>query len=249
MLPMYLTVLQNLNPIRLWRHSELTGNVLVDTMGIGNALLKPTAGGQWTGGVLGEAGPLVNDASEKSALYNGTNNYADAGNIALGSAWTLLAWVKMDASATATIQRIFAQGSGGNNATVQYTTSAGWGWRITVGDDGGGALSTPVVTQSSGWNLIIATWTDNGTSGTWCIYVNGIKSTGTLGTHAGTGAYAMRVGSHVAAAQYFKGQISLSAVFNRAISDSEAAALWAARSDAPGGGPSLMMGNWFSRQG
>jgi len=181
--------------------------------------------------VGGIGGTLVNgvgftSVNSGSFIFDGTNDYIDCGNFLDNPIdFTVVAWHKT--SAITTIQMIVAK-------LVNYASGAGWGM-FTRGDAGWG-LSFVVQTDGSNWKVYYSNKLTN--DGFWHhvslvvsgkivtgFYVDGISYSvsvvggGTIGSISN--AINVRIGRDEANEFIFNGNISNTAIYNRALTAKE----------------------------
>jgi hypothetical protein len=193
---------------RSYSGSGLTSNALVG--GIGATLVN---------------GVGFTSANSGSFIFDGTNDFIDCGNFLDNPTdFTVVAWQKTNPS---TIQMIVAK-------LVNYASGAGWGM-FTRGDAGWG-LSFVIQTDGSNWKVYYCNKLTN--DGLWHhvslvvsgkivtgFYVDGISysvsvvGSGTIGSISN--AINVRIGRDEANEYVFNGNISNTAIYNRALSAQE----------------------------
>ena len=120
-----------------------------------SALQHPAVSGTAPTSVTGQIG--------RGVSFNGTSQYLNAGSVALGNAFTMSAWIKIDATAT-NIQPIWANKGGGWNADgfalfVDSYQTADRMLRLETGDGIGGtaAVTATGAVSFAQWHLLSAT--------------------------------------------------------------------------------------------
>lgn len=136
-------------------------------------------------GVSGNAPDLAGSFIDYFASFNGVSSYINAGPVNLGSAFTLSAWVYLNASAT-NIQTIWANKQGGWNSAGQtlyintYNTADG---RVILetgdGVNGSNAETSSNAVTPGHWHLVSAAVDE--ANGAGAIYVDGVNQTASSG--------------------------------------------------------------------
>ncbi len=217
----YADLVLSMAPVSYWRLGERSGTVARDVMSRnhGTYVAAPT---------LGVAGALAGDG-DTAVTFNGTSQYVDAGasaSLQPGDTISIAAWVK--------------RATTGATAAV---ASSGWGkwWFGFRSDDSlwfqevaGGAifLSAVGAADLTSWHHYAVT--KNGATTT--VYRDGVAVAGTVTnrtlTTGGSPVYIAASynwnGSAFAAADFFDGPLDEVAIWNRALTAAEVAALYAA---------------------
>jgi hypothetical protein len=85
------------NPVAYFRLDEVNGTAGLDVLGINTGAYNPTSSGAWTGGTLGQSGPISRD-NRTGALFNGTSGYmliTDTALLRLSNNFTIEFWIKL----------------------------------------------------------------------------------------------------------------------------------------------------------
>lgn len=198
-----------------WSMDEGSGSTAADSSGNGNN--GTLSGPVWTAGNRGGA-----------LSFDGTNDYVNAGNPAglkLTGAMTLSAWIKIDT----------VSGNGRIISKQGYTGSRGWSLNVEASGVGAFQIasnSSSLVTVNTSAALPTGQWVhlagvyEPGTA--LRIYVNGVLSnSNSVSVPAAQYNSNLNVwiGARPSSECYFDGDIDEVRVYNRALSDSEIAAL------------------------
>ena len=207
-------------------------NGLVFSIDAGNSRCYSGSGLTANGLVAGVGGSLVNgvgftSANSGSFTFDGTNDYIDCGNFLDNPTnFTVVAWQKTSASTN--VQMMVAK-------LVNYSSGAGWGMFVR-GDIPTQGLSFILQTNFSNWIVYYCSKLVNDNIWHHCaaiitnkivtgFYVDGISysilngSGGTLGSISN--AVNVRIGRDEANEYIFNGNISNTAIYNRALTAQE----------------------------
>jgi len=191
-----------------------------------------TRGTTWTDlSGNGNNGTLVNGVgyvgtNGGSLSFDGVNDYVGAGN--LGSFYTqgtISYW--MYSTAVENYRNPFSTHYLGLNAGIrfeQYTTaSPHGGFNVVIGNDDGSYsfydYSPSSVLSSNTWYNVVLVW--NTTSSNVKGYLNGIEKFSSSHTLWATTLPSISIGSGFSGSRYFKGNISSTKIYNRALTASE----------------------------
>ena len=177
-----------------------------------------TNNGTLVGGVT-----ITNGAVGQGFNFDGSSGYVDVGAWNPGSTWTLEAWVN-PSSLPAGRHAIFGD----------LNNCEDWGLVLSSGQFGvqsrppGGCTQTttsPLTVTPGTWYHVAAT--DDGTNAS--LYVNGVfqGSVPVDPEYVGDGT-GVRIGSDICCNEYFPGLVDEVSFYNRALSDAEIAAIYAA---------------------
>ena len=144
----YAQAVNTLNPIGFWRLGEDAGITAADATGTYDGTYHPHSGGTWTGGTFGVSGPLYRTDDTAAAFGDAPIGWVDLPFIALPSAFTIVAWVKLNASVSGPANTVFSwgedqfQGHGvifdlknvaGNQAVLRFLIKDGSGVELVEG--------------------------------------------------------------------------------------------------------------------
>ena len=204
-------------------------NGLVLNLDAGNANSYPVTGTTWFDLASGNNGTLVNgptyDAtSGGSILFDGTNDYANFGNVqslnSLTSGVTIGAWIKSSSTTTysAILQKWYQSGMQGG---FQLFISSGGILTLAIGDFitgySGGSSTVSVITGS--WVYVTATYDMNAIK----IYINGVlnSTTSLVRSVVNSNNATLFLGQDDYGGRFFRGNISSATVHNRALTSTE----------------------------
>jgi len=186
----------------------------------GNVKSYPGSGTTWSDlSGNGNNGTLVNapgfdTANGGSILFNGTINYVTLPNGILSGTgdFAVNQWVKsLSVGGTGTT---FANYSSGNLQIIYGAQYVG----VYLGAAFYACSSTPCAYYNSGWNMITAL--RSGTS--IGFYLNGASiTTGTTSNSIGTISASFRLGTNTIGTEQFTGNIAVTQVYNRTLSETE----------------------------
>jgi len=205
---------------------------LVLHLDAGDSASYPGSGTTWTDlSGNGNDGTLVNgvgyDSNNGGSLtFDGSNDYVGAGN--LGSFFTqgtISYW--MYSTAVENFRNPFSTHYLGGNAGIrfeQYTTANPYGgFTVVIGNDGGSfagySYLTSSVLSSNTWYNVVLVW--NTTTNTATGYLNGVQKFSSSHTLWATTLPSISIGSGFSANRYFKGNISSTKIYNKALTPSE----------------------------
>ncbi len=141
------------------------------------------------------------------------------------SSFTALAWINADTLGGD--KTIFGTDQTGTNVGLHLITRGTQAWMGFYANDTGGAQTL----SASTWYLM--TWRYDISNGQQAIFINGALDNATTGHAAFQGNDTIRIGRW-GGGNYFDGVIDEAAFFNRALTDAEIAALYAAGPVVPG---------------
>lgn len=207
-------------PVSWWRLSEPSGTFADEVGGISG-----TASGTMSRGVTGLLSPADTDGAVDLDGSTGSIAFGDVYDFEATAAFTLCALVQPDTLTS--LARVIAK-------------DGSTGWRLWVDSDGtvaaqrfdaGGSdtVSGPAVIGTSSPSLLTLTY--DGT--TLILYVNGVAGTGVASSRSlpGNGSE-FTIGRQPGGSSWFNGKVDEVAVWDRALSASEVAALQNARTSA-----------------
>lgn len=211
-----------------WRYTTATGanssvNGYTGTFN-GNAAL----------GAPGTGPSLAADPGNRPVVLDGTNNtYVDTNLTGvINQTGSIIGWFNLAAlpSAAGHIFTVAGQSQIANDFDVQIETDN----VLRLYTNSGGAVAVPTAftaTDLNTWFFFAATFTSGGNA---TIYLNGVQSvTGAAGTHSlSNGTFAMGA-SDVFGGRFFQGRLDEVAVFNRELTSSEVASIYASASVVP----------------
>lgn len=215
-----------LSPMAYWRLNTANETSLIGryTSAWQNGLsVTPDGGGA----------PLAAEPANRGASFNSasrhwiTTNFADP----LATAGTLAGWIKLATLPTGTVY-LFGKSAGGNDLDVQIESDqklhffTGGGNQINVAPPGGFLAGQ--------WYFVAVTF-DNAGSGSKAIYFNGLSALERTGATGRTGSSSpFTIGdSSVFSGRFFNGVIDEVAIWNRALTATEIAAIYQARTAGP----------------
>jgi hypothetical protein len=166
------------------------------------------------------------DSADGGSLSFDGNDYVGAGN--LGSFYTqgtISYW--MYSTAVENYRNPFSTHYLGGNAGIrfeQYTTASPYGgFSVVIGNDGGGLVAYSYlpssVLSSNTWYNVVLVWntTTNNATG----YLNGIEKFSSSHSLWATTLPSISIGSGFDSNRYFKGNISSTKIYNKALTSSE----------------------------
>jgi hypothetical protein len=205
---------------------------LVVHLDAGNSASYPGSGTTWydlSGN--GNNGTLVNGVSYSgtgggSLVFDGVNHYVGAGN--LGSFYTqgtISYW--MYSTAVENYRNPFSTHYLGGNAGIrfeQYTTASPYGgFSVVIGNDSASYVNISYSPSSAlspnTWYNVVLVWntTTNNATG----YLNGIEKFSSSHSLWATTLPSISIGSGFNSSRYFKGNISSTKIYNKALTPSE----------------------------
>ena len=210
-------------------NTPVYNNGLVLNLDAGNANSYSGTGTTWFDLSSGNNGTLVNgptyDAtSGGSILFDGTNDYANFGNVqslnSLTSGVTIGAWIKSSSTTTysAILQKWYQSGMQGG---FQLFISSGGILTLAIGDFitgySGGSSTVSVITGS--WVYVTATYDMNAIK----IYINGVlnSTTSLVRSVVNSNNATLFLGQDDYGGRFFRGNISSATVHNRALTATE----------------------------
>ncbi len=207
----YRALLASMAPVSYWRLGEASGTVAADEMGTnpGTYVGTPT---------LGATGALAGDA-DTAVTFNGTSQYVTVPSITVPASITIAAWVKA------------AAWNAGGGLAGQWDSSTGAMIYSSATNLNlfcqGTVLVGPALPSTGAWHLFVGT--HDGTQAR--TYLDGSLSTGpTTQSSPGTNGAAFEIAAYAnhAAGTFADLTIDEVAIWNRALSAAEVAALYAA---------------------
>ncbi len=213
----------------------LLGYWRFDTASQANSLVNGYTGTFVGNAQLGSAGTgpsLAIDPNNRPLVLDGSGDYVTTnltGGITTGG--TVVAWVNLavQPSTAGHFFQITGQSANGNDFDFQIESDANNSTRFYT--DSGGATIYSTALPLNTWVFLTATFTANGARN---IYLNGsLVATSAAGGHS-TNSNPLWIGNNlVFGPRYFQGSIDEVAVFDRALTASEVANLYAAASVIP----------------
>ncbi|WP_051366930.1 LamG-like jellyroll fold domain-containing protein [Hamadaea tsunoensis] len=207
------------HPLAWWRLNQAGGSVVTDASGTGNAA-SASAGVTWSGG---------------TASFNGTSGAVTTNGPVLSTttSFTVSAWVDLGSAAAATT--VAAQDGTNQSAFYLQYDPGSTAWRIGAAASDAAAGSWVGVDAPAN-SAVVGSWQHlvgeyDSTAGTLALFVNGAAAGSVAFTTPWQAAGAFTVGRakvNGAAAQYFNGQIANVQVYQRKLSGTEVAGLYAA---------------------
>ena len=204
----------------LWTMDEGTGTVAYDYSG-------NNATGTWNGTAAYAAGKVGSYAGNFNPVSSSTYLSAPLGNyIGQNNPLTAMAWVYANASSNGPIFGVSNSPTSGiwNMPFLSIASTTAYGWIYN--------LSTLAATVSNNsWHQLAITYNPSGAGQIW-FYVDGQASTSTTGQYSTSGSFDYLV-TYIPGAKpapvnsYFTGLIDDVRVYNRALSASEIAAMYA----------------------
>ena len=218
------------------RGPKVVTNGLVLALDAANVKSYPGSGTTWrdlsgnnnTGTLTN--GPTFNSANAGNIVFDGVDDFVSLGNFAASSLpnGSICSWVKL-ASGGLTFQVIAAKRTGGDAAGFDYEldlSSTGRNIRGLVSNGTSFNIITGTTTLSYGvWYSLVFTWNGSALN----VYLNGISDATQVSqtisvSSSSTKPFDIGVGKEISIAQrYYKGNISGTLLYNRALSSSEIA--------------------------
>lgn len=197
------------NPVGFWLMNETTGSTFADTSGSGNNATiynSPT---------LNQSGPST--ALNKSALFNGTTQYARTStvatfNMAPSANWSVEGWFKTSDSGTNTFLHVGGAGASSSDTLIMAYLGAGNAKALTVDSTSSFLIIGSTATfNDNAWHHMAIT---AASGGAMIIYVDGtnVASTSTARRATGNNSFA-NIGSQVGQ-YFFNGNVTAPAIYN-----------------------------------
>lgn len=218
----------NMNSYYFTFDNIVTSNMVLN-LDAGNTASYPGSGNTWydlasaNNGTLVN-GPTYNSTNGGSLLFNGTNQYVNLGNVqslnSITSGISIGAWIKSSTTPTysAIVQKWYQSGlQGGFQLFVGPSNIL----KFAIGDFIGGysTLTSTANVITGSWIYVSVTYDMNNVN----FYINGVlNSTSTLVKSViNSNNATLYVGQDDYGGRFFKGNISLVSVYNRALSATE----------------------------
>ena len=162
-------------------------------------------------------GPTYSSANGGQIVFNGTNNYAvTSSSIGVVSEATFLIWLKRNGSQVSWPGLIYERTGSINGLSLRDSTlQIGYTWNVTFFDWASG-----LIVPDGQWCMVVVSISS--TSGTaYLCQSSGITSATNVGNHPSTTFGTFNIGQDPLGSRFFKGSISSTMIYNRALTAAE----------------------------
>jgi hypothetical protein len=202
---------------------EFITNGLLLHLDASNSVSYPGSGTIWqdlsqyrNNGTL-TGGPTYSSADSGSIVFDGVNDYAvTSSSIGVVSAATFLIWLKRNGSQVFFPGLIYERTGSINGLSLRESTlQIGYTWNVTYYDWASG-----LIVPDGQWCMVVVSISS--TSGTaYLCQSSGITSATNVGNHPSTTFGTFNIGQDPLGSRFFKGSISSTMIYNRALSAAE----------------------------